>query len=348
MADPPDNCAAYATPSSTTAPSHLDAVGAEDPTTSNTNIIPTQTVAASYSNTNAAVVKDSLSAADGAAAILTSVHKITLALTMDAATHKPSTAALTSQQTGTANEEHGVASANTNPSLFAKLPGELRNRIYRAYFEDSARQRKHTMNIKKAAPTFLNLFQTDRMIRSESTSIFFREFFSVDSSFAPQDLEAAIMLRIKSICALVGVHDVELSLSITVQESSVHGALYNAGVRSDFVGKLMRFVSNETNEWFTSSTRPHQAEERRSPHPSHDLRSEKRVHSSQSYRIERLHPSDAPIRFIYQSWYQNPINEDTDQGSPWSTLDSSWACKVPTSQFEKAPTFYAWKGHWQS
>lgn len=114
------------------------------------------------------------------------------------------------------------------------------------------------------------------------------------------------MSRIKSICALVAVHDVELPLSITVQESSVYGTICDSEARSDFVGKLMRFVSNETNEWFSSSTRPHQADERRSPHPSHNnLGSEKRVHSSQSYRIERLHPSDAPFRLMYQPWYQN-------------------------------------------
>jgi len=312
MADPPDSRAAYATPSSTTAPSHLDAVGAEDPKSSNTNIIPTQTDAASYLNTNAAVVKDSLSAADGAAAVSTSVHKTTFALTTDAATHKHSTAALTSHQSGTASEEHDAVSASTNPSLFAKLPGELRNRLYRAYFEDFREQKKETLDIKETASTYLNLLHTDRMIRSEASSIFFKEHFCLDSFVAlTEDLEHAMESRIKAVCALVAVYDSHLPISITVYEMvSVHDWMvrqlplaWKDSARRNLVNKIIRFIANKTHEVFVGRTGSQQQPEVSEDSPySHMVYVGRKVHVSPRYRIERVDPDAAitPLQKLAQ------------------------------------------------
>lgn len=72
------------------------------------------------------------------------------------------------------------------------------------------------MNIKKVAPTFLNLFHADRMIRYDAMSIFSKEFLSVDSFIAPEDLEGAIKSRIKSICALGAICGINLPLTTTV------------------------------------------------------------------------------------------------------------------------------------
>ena len=301
MADPPDHCTARATSSTTTTPAlQLDAVAVrpEGANTTNMNIIATRTNTASVLNTNAAVIGDRLVAADGNAAVSPSVKHIATALMSTVATHESPTATLTGQRPGAVSEEQEAASANNNPSLFAKLPGELRNRIYRLYFEDSARQRKHTMDIKKAAPTFLNLFHTDHMIRSEATSIFFKEFLSIDSFFAPMNLEGAIMSRLKSICALAAIHKINLQLSITVQESIVGEAIHVSSVRSDFVGKLMRFITSETNEWFARSTDLNKPEEGTHPPSDQSMRLESMAHSSHSYRIERLHPDATSVQWM--------------------------------------------------
>lgn len=283
MPDPHDHREAHATSPTITAPPQLDAVafGTEDAEATDIHIIATHTNVAQVMNTNAAVTGNNLAAADEYAAVSTSLNK-----------------------------EQAVASANSNPSLFAKLPGELRNRIYRAYFEDSARQRKHTMDIKKAAPTFLNLFHTDRVIRAEATSVFFKEFLAVDSFFVPEDLELAIKSRIKSICALVAIRGVSLPLSITVQESVVGEALYLSNLRSDFMGMLMRFITNETNEWFarnTGSGKPAGEDGTHSP-SNPTVRSESMVHTSPRYRVERLHPNTGLAR-----WTNPNINVPPDQ-----------------------------------
>lgn len=309
MADAPDHRAAYATtPTATTAALQLDAVavGAESANVTNMGIIATPTNAASDSSTTAAAIEDSLAAATDS----TPANNIALALKPNAATRPSPRTTPTSQDPHTSSEEDAVASASSNPSLFAKLPGELRNRIYRAYFEDSARQRKHTMDIRKAASTFLNLFHTDRMIRAEASSIFFKEFLAVDSFFVPAELEVAIKSRIKSICALVAIRDMSLTLSITVQESVVGEALYLSNTRSDFVGKLMRFITNETNEWFarnTDSEKPAGEEGTQSP-SNQTVRSESMVHTSRHYRVERLHPDTGLAR-----WTNPNINMTPDE-----------------------------------
>ena len=246
--------------------------------------------------TNASVTDDTFATDDNEnAATSTSVDNITLALSSKIATHQSSMATFDSPHSAAMSEESTPTSASSNPSLFAKLPGELRNRIYRAYFEESKSQREHTIDIKKAVPTFLNLLHTDRMIRSEAASIFFKEFLSIDRFFAaaPANMESALKSRIQSICALAAIHGTNLPLSITVQESLAGDAYYLPNMRSDFLGELMRFITNETNEWFARSTGSKQPEEGTHASCDQSVCPENMVHSSRRYRIERLHPNTA-------------------------------------------------------
>jgi hypothetical protein len=299
MADPPDDRAARPrTNSSIMMVPQLENAGAEGLNTTNMDCVATQVDAATVFNTDAAVSEDNSATATAGGDAAASTSASNIALMPNVATHQCSTATLSSQQPGATSEEHATESADKNLSLFAKLPGELRNRIYRAYFEDSARQRKHTMDIRKAAPTFLNLFHTDRMIRSEATSIFFKEFLSIDSFFVPDDLEIAIKSRIKSICALIAINGMNLPLSITVQECIVAGTHYLREFRSDFVGKLMRFITNETNEWFARSGISKIPEEGTDPPSDHSMRLDSVIHSSHRYRIKRIHPDAADTRWL--------------------------------------------------
>lgn len=156
-----------------------------------------------------------------------------------------------SSSTPLASETRLVAAetpARVSPSLFAKLPGELRNRIYRAYFDMFAEEKEQSTiardaffsmygeerlkmsadimqksaevtekaaNIKKTLPPFLNVLHTDHMIRSEAGSIFDKEYLSIDRFASECDLPGDMWARIRSICALVAIRNVSLPLSIT-------------------------------------------------------------------------------------------------------------------------------------
>lgn len=107
---------------------------------------------------------------------VTSVEKITSAASYDTKA-APSDG---SADTSPASEEKAVAAeAAPSTSLFAKLPGELRNRIYHLHFGNFHEMWKTYYGqqsyryLKELAPWFLNLLHTDRMVRSEAGSIFF-------------------------------------------------------------------------------------------------------------------------------------------------------------------------------
>jgi hypothetical protein len=247
------------------------------------------------------------------------VNNIRLALKPNVATHESSTAALAHRRSDASSEEHAAGSADSSPSLFAKIPGELRNRIYRAYFEDFREQKKKTLNIKKTAPAYLNLLHTDRMIRSESSSIFFKERFCIDSFFAlKEDLEHAMESRIKAICTLVAVHDIHLPISITVQEMiSVHAWMFRQlpwawddFVRRSFVDELARFIANRTREVFVCRTGSQQQPQDPGNFPNgHMVYVGRKVHVSPRYRIERVDPDAAitPQQKLEQEQQHNEL-----------------------------------------
>ena len=68
------------------------------------------------------------------------------------------------------------------------------------------------------------------------------------------------------------------------------------GIRSDFVGKSMRYMTNETNEWFARTAG-----------------SESVVHSSHRYRIERLHPDAASLGWMATMQQNDPLNVAANQ-----------------------------------
>lgn len=220
MADPPE---VYATaPTRTAAELQLNtvSVGIEDANNTNIDIVATQSNATPVLHTNASIAEHTLVAAvNGEEAAASAVNNITPARKSDVATHHSSAVTTTRQQSGVESEEHAAVSADSNPSLSAKLPGELRNRISRAFFEDSHEQKKSTLDIKKTAPSYLKLLHIDRMIRSGASSIFYKEHFWVDDFIAlTPDLESGMESRMESICELVALRDIHMPISITVQE----------------------------------------------------------------------------------------------------------------------------------
>jgi len=120
-----------------------------------------------------------------------------------------------------ASEESTTASpiASTNAdSPFLKLPGELRNRIYCAYFEDFEEQmsRRFVNNPVKMTPKYLALMHINRKLRSEAGSIFWKEIAPFHRFSCPTDqpIEAVMLSRIRDVCALVSIHDVHMSISV--------------------------------------------------------------------------------------------------------------------------------------
>lgn len=288
MADPPGKCAAHATNPTTKAATQLDAVRAEVIVTSNMNTTTAQANAAQSSIIGATAFEDALDAADDA----------TLTVQPDAATIASSAATLIGQDATSAILQHSTtpSPASTKSSLFADLPGELKNRIYRAYFEDFRQQKESNVDIKKTAPPYLNLLHTDRMIRSEASSIFLKEHLCSDSFFRSMDIEGAMKSRIESICALVAIHDIHLPISITVREILTEQDLFlreivpfargYSIVRRDFVDKLVQFIAGETHESFVCNASSNKSEEGRHHAPSHDKTSGSKVHVNYRYRVE--------------------------------------------------------------
>jgi hypothetical protein len=113
--------------------------------------------------------------------------------------------------------ESPAASTNTT-SRFLKLPGELRNRIYRIYFEDFEEQmsRRFVYNPSRMTPTYLALLHINRKVRSEAGSIFWKEIAPFHCFPCPPDqpLEAVMLTRIRDVCSLMSIRDVRLPVSI--------------------------------------------------------------------------------------------------------------------------------------
>ena len=340
MADPPDHCEAHATSPNITAPAQLDAVamGAASASTTNMDLIATTTNAPSNSRATAAAVEDSFAAATDS----TPVNSIMLATKSSVATHQPPTAILTSHHPNIASEEHVATSAESNSSRFAKLPGELRNRIYRAYFEDFREQKKRIFDIRKTTPTYLRLLHTDRMIRSEASSIFFKEYFCLDSFVAKRDdLEFVMEWRIKAICALVAIHDMHLPISITAQEViSVHQKLVRQlplacddCYRRSLVNRLVRFIANGTREVFVFRIGSEQQPGGLEDHYDHMVYVGRKEHVSPRYRIERVNPDAAvsPQQKIEQKRLHKRLLQVLDRIEEQGMRDA-WYGRTPESQ----------------
>lgn len=307
MADPPDDRAARpSTTLSTIKVPQLENAEAEGANTTNMDTVATRINAATVFNTDAAEIEDdsATATAGGDAAASNSVNNMAPTLMSNVTTQQCSTATLTSQQSVAASEEHAHAAecADNNPSLFAKLPGELRNRIYRTYFGDFLEQKKNILDIRKTTPTYLNLLHTDHMIRSEASSIFYEEHFCVDSFVAcTKDLESALEFRIESICQLVALHNVHMPISITVQEMVPMQVKIERQMpfpwddrdRCNFVNKLTRFIATRTREVFVCRTGPQQREHGGYYPFSHMVYVGSKAYVSSRYRVEHVDPDAA-------------------------------------------------------
>lgn len=120
-----------------------------------------------------------------------------------------------------ASEENTVYITDTtkiNSSPFLKLPGEIRNRIYRRYFEDFDEQMscRFAYSKSKMWPNFLALMHTNRMVRSESGSVFYKEVAPFHSFTCPADqpIEAVMLTRIRDVCSLIFIRDAHMRISI--------------------------------------------------------------------------------------------------------------------------------------
>jgi hypothetical protein len=139
-------------------------------------------------------------------------------------------AALPASEELTMNTTETTSTNTTSPFLI--LPGELRKRIYRLYFEDFEEQmsRRFTYRKSKMSPNFLALMHTDREVRSEAGPIFYKEFASFHSFSCPidQPIEAVVLSQIRDVCSLISIRDEQMRISIRCtpsrkdHRSSVH------------------------------------------------------------------------------------------------------------------------------
>ena len=82
----------------------------------------------------------------------------------------------------------------------------------------------------KMSPNFLALMHTNRMIRSEAGSIFYKEVAPFHSFTCPTDqtIAAVMLTRIRDVCSLVSVLDVHTRISIRCTPSwKDHGDVSN-------------------------------------------------------------------------------------------------------------------------
>lgn len=119
-------------------------------------------------------------------------------------------------------------------SPFLRIPGELRNRIYRLYFEDFEEQmdRRFPYSKTKMSPNYLALLHTNRMIRSEAGSVFYKEIAPFHSITCPTDqpIEAVMFTRIRDVCSLISIRDAQIRLSIRCTPSwKDYGSARNPG-----------------------------------------------------------------------------------------------------------------------
>lgn len=107
------------------------------------------------------------------------------------------------------------APIRTSASPLARLPGEIRNRIFRAYFDMFAEETKQNVIYRPTAAKFLNILHVNHIIRSEAGSIFDMEYLCVDNFATVGHFQDALWLRIRSICALVAIRNIHSHVSIT-------------------------------------------------------------------------------------------------------------------------------------
>lgn len=187
----------------------------------------------------------------------------TLPCTIQAASSGESVTSLSAVQKNTVG-----ATAHTT-SLFAKLSGELRNRIYRAYFEDFQEERYDLDHgtLKDMAPDPLALLQTNRMLRSEAGSIFYEEFAPFEQiPFAyHRETPDVVVNRIRALCTLLAMRDVNTWITVLCSLNQ-NGCISDneCGVAVFSARTLPAFIADETGDAVVSKAfddRPGEEEE---------------------------------------------------------------------------------------
>ena len=149
-------------------------------------------------------------------------------------------------------KDTGVATIDKT-SLFAKLPGELRNRIYRTYFEAFQKERYELERetLKDMAPDPLALLQTNRMLRSEAGSIFYKEFAPFEQiPFAHQrETPDVVINRIHALCTLLAMRDVDVRITVLCLLNLDGRLSDNECWEAGFSARaLPEFIADETGE----------------------------------------------------------------------------------------------------
>ncbi|GAB7335418.1 hypothetical protein MBLNU13_g07789t1 [Cladosporium sp. NU13] len=170
------------------------------------------------------------------------------------------------------SEENTVNITDTTTSTsspFLKLPRELRNRIYHHYFEDFEEQmsRRFHYNKSEMSPNFLALMHTNRMLRSEASSIFYREFVPFEQiPFAYQRETLDVVVdHIHALFTLLAIRDrnpritglCSLNENGCISDNECWEAVFSART-------LPAFIADETGEAVVSKAfgdRPEEGEE---------------------------------------------------------------------------------------
>ena len=151
-------------------------------------------------------------------AVVAALDTVALSGPFHAVSAPPSSEPAISPSAAQKNTEAATAAKTDASSLFARLPGELRNRIYRAYFEDfqEERYRLECETLKDMGPDPLALLQTNRMLRSEASSIFYEEFAPFEQiPFAHQrETPDVVVSRIHALCTLLAMRDVNTRITV--------------------------------------------------------------------------------------------------------------------------------------
>lgn len=155
-------------------------------------------------------------------------------------------------------KDTGDATTDTT-SLFAKLPGELRNRIYRAYFEGFQKERYglECETLKDMAPDPIALSQTNRMLRSEASSIFYKKFAPFEKiPFAHQrETPEVVVNRIHALCTLLAMHDVNVRITVLCLLDREGCMSDNECWEAGFSARMLPgFIAEETGEAIVSKS----------------------------------------------------------------------------------------------
>jgi hypothetical protein len=144
------------------------------------------------------------------------------------------------------SEDTLTVTTPADPTIFpwARMPGEPRNRIYRAYFDIFQEEKKNVINFEPMAPMFLNLLQADRKIFSEAGPIFYEECLPFDCFRYSKRTNSCstILWRIQALSSFVALRDVHMRVSVQYLKS-------NGGTEDFQMGfEVAKYISRATGD----------------------------------------------------------------------------------------------------